>query len=243
MAEYQSKHHQEKPLNSPEGREMMSDSDLAARVKEALLAETESAGIDVKVSVEDGVVRLYGVVDVLSHRRAAEEIARQVPGVRKIENAITIADEEHMPDKELQDTVTEELTAYEEFLGLGCRVNKGAVTLMGSAGSYEDVDEAVRMVEGIPGVVEVRVQQIKVGEGETGDDAEVSRQAQQMLDQMGYDHTLFTVYCDAGVLYVKGFVNSRAEKGRIKAAMHRIPGVAKLDAMLVTDDQLGDQIH
>ncbi|OTA42274.1 MAG: hypothetical protein A6D92_00405 [Symbiobacterium thermophilum] len=67
------------------------DEQLAKQVKEALLAQTDSAGIDVQVSARDGTVRLHGVVDALSHKSAAEEIARRVPGVRRIDNDITVA--------------------------------------------------------------------------------------------------------------------------------------------------------
>ena len=47
------------------------DEQLAKQVKEALLAQTDSAGIDVQVSARDGTVRLHGVVDALSHKSAA----------------------------------------------------------------------------------------------------------------------------------------------------------------------------
>jgi hyperosmotically inducible protein len=225
----------EEPLNN--------DQHLIKAVKDELLRGTESAGIDIQVSAEDGVVRLHGVVDVLSHKRVGEELTRRIAGVKRIENDITVANEETFTDKDLVHAVTANLTKHRELVQVGCRVHKGVVTLMGHAGSRDDVAAAIRVVEGMPGVRDVRIDRIKVGEGEKEDDADVSREAERLLDQMGYDHRLFQVYCDAGVLFVKGFVPTKEDRSRVKTAMHKIPGVDKLEATLVTDAEVAGEIH
>jgi len=225
------------------GAPQTDDAHLVERVKDALLSGTESAGIDVQVSGGGGASRLHGVVDALSHKRAAEEIARRVPGVRRVDNDIAVANEETYSDKDIEEALTRKLEGKDETRGIGCRVRRGAVTLVGHAPSQEDVEEAVRLAEDTAGVREVRVERIKVGEGTDEDDAGVSREAIRHLQKMGYDPQQFQVYCDAGVLYLKGFVPTRRDRSRIKAAMHRIPGVHKVDALLVTDDQMGGEIH
>ncbi|MFZ5827082.1 MAG: BON domain-containing protein [Bacillota bacterium] len=247
MAEHQSANQdRQKPFNPP-GVEKQHNHDLTLmkEVKDALLTQTESAGIDVKVAVEDGWVRLHGVVDALSHKTAAEEIARKVPGVRRIENDITVANEETFSDKDLLAEVTDRITKIPEYRNIGVRVHKGVVSLVGHAGSHGDVQEAARIAEGCPGVKEVKVQRVKVGEGEKEDDADVSRAAERLLDQMGYNHQHFEVYCDAGVLFVKGLVPTREDKSRIKTEMHKIPGVDKLEALLIPEDQMlhDDEVH
>jgi hyperosmotically inducible protein len=225
----------EKPFNH--------DAHLIREIKEALHRGTESAALDVQVSAEDGAVRLSGVVDVLSHKRAAEEIVRRIPGVRHIDNDIAVANEEPRSDQQLRHEVTEKLAAHPDFRGIGCEVHKGVVTLVGHAEHRTDIGEAVRLVEGMPGVREVRVERIKVGEGHREDDRDVRIEAERRLEGMGYDVTQFQVYCADGVLHVKGFVPTRADRSRIKTAMHEIPGVNRVESLLVTDDQLGDEIH
>lgn len=219
------------------------DAQLIKAVKDALLAQTESAGIDVKVSAEDGNVRLTGVVDVLSHKRVAEEIVRRIPGVRRIENDICVANEETASDKDLIAAITNKLTRDGDSPDVGCRVHKGVVTLVGHAATYGDVRAAARLVEDMAGVREVRIERVKVGEGQEEDDADVARTAERLLDKLGYDHRLFQVYCDAGTLFVKGFVPRRDDKGRIKTAMHEIPGVAKLEATLIPEEQVAGELH
>lgn len=245
MAEHQSKHQErQKAFNPPGVQEPYNaDLDLKTQVKNALLEQTESAGIDVQVSAEDGVVRLHGVVDVLSHARAAEEIARRVLGVTRVENDITVANEETATDKDIHEAATTKLSGRPEMMGMGVRVHRGVVTLVGHAGSNDDVKHAKAMVEGMPGVRDVKVGRVKVGEGQKEDDADVARAAERTLEQLGYDHNLFEVYCDAGVLFVKGFVPTREDRSRIKTAMHKLNGVDKLEALLITDDQFGGEIH
>jgi osmotically-inducible protein OsmY len=245
MAEHQTRNpDRQKPFNPPGVQKTFNnDRELQQQVKDALMAGTESAGIDVKVNVEDGVVRLHGVVDVLSHRTVSEEIARRIPGVTRVENDITVADEEHRKDKALAEDITSRFGHRPEFRDMGVEIHKGEVHLVGHAGSYEDVREAARMVEDIAGVRSVGIKKVKVGEGQKEDDADVSRQAMTMIKSMGYDADQFQVYTDAGVLFVKGFVPTREDRSRIKSAMHKIQGVDKLEALLVTDDEVGGEIH
>src|SRR5690606_766106 len=105
------------------------DEYLEKEVKDALLAQTDSAGIDIQVSARDGRVRLSGVVDALSHKSAAEEIVRRIPGVRGIDNDITVADEEMRTDRDLEGAVASRLAGVPEYSRLGARVEKGVVTL------------------------------------------------------------------------------------------------------------------
>jgi hyperosmotically inducible periplasmic protein len=214
---------------------------LAEAVKEALLRGTESAGLDIHVSSVDGTVRLWGIVDVLAQKTAAESIARRVPGVRGINNDITVATE-GVEDKELAEVLTEKLTRIPELRDVGCRVEKGRVALVGHVKTTGDAMRAVQVAEGTMAVAGV-VSHIKIGEGEKEDDAAISRYALRLLDQMGLDHGQFQVYTDAGVLFIKGFVRDDAERQRVVRMMRRLEGVQRVDATLVTDDETGGVIH
>lgn len=235
MAEHQTTHRDRTEPNL--------DALLVHEVKNALLMKTESAGIDVQVSAGEGTVRLHGVVDVLSHRTVAEEIAKTVPGVKRVINDITVADEEHRSDKHIMEDLNEKLARTPFGRGLGCRVHRGVVTLAGKADRQTDLAEAIRFVEGFPGVREVKHQRIRLGEGRSDDESDVSVAAERLLDELGYDHRLFQVYCAEGTLYIKGFVPTRADRTRIKTAMHGIPGAFRLEATLITEDRLEDEVH
>lgn len=213
---------------------------LRDQVKNALMIGTESAGVDVKVECLDGVINLSGVVDVLSHKTRASEVARTIPGVKEISNHITIADEEHRSDKWIQGELTKQLQRSPWGQQLGCEVRRGVVTIIGHAGASADVADAIHLAEGFPGVVEVVKGPVKIGEHHRADERDMTHEAEHLLDQMGYNAQEFEVWTNAGTLHVKGFVHDREDRTKIRERLGRIPGVESLDALLVTDDQVAE---
>ncbi|HLO03772.1 MAG TPA: BON domain-containing protein [Symbiobacteriaceae bacterium] len=213
---------------------------LRNQVKEALQKGTDSAGVDVKVECRDGVINLFGVVDVLSQRTQASEIARTIPGIKEISNNITVADEEHHSDKWIQGELTKQLQRSPWGQSLGCEVKRGVVTILGHAGAAADVADAIRLAEGFPGVAEVIKGHVKIGEHHRADERDMAYEAEHLLDHMGFDHQDFEVSVDGGTLHVKGFVHDREDRTKIRERLGRIPGVETLDALLVTDDQVAD---
>jgi osmotically-inducible protein OsmY len=226
-------------INGDKG-EFNHDVYLTEKVKEALQKGTDSAGVDIHVECQDGVINLFGVVDVLSQRTQASEIARNIPGITELSNNITIADEEHHSDKWVQGELTKQLQRSPWGQALGCEVNHGVVTILGHAGASADVADAIRLAEGFPGVVRVVKGHVKIGEHHRADERDMAYEAENLLDKMGYDHDEFEVTVNAGTLHVKGFVHEREDRIKIRERLGRIPGVEALDALLVTDDQVAD---
>jgi osmotically-inducible protein OsmY len=64
-----------------------SDAWITTRVKAALLADREVAGLDIKVKTRDGVVHLEGEVDSARIEARAVEIAASIDGVRRVDTA------------------------------------------------------------------------------------------------------------------------------------------------------------
>lgn len=213
---------------------------LTEQVKEALMKGTDSAGVDIQVECRNGVINLFGVVDVLSQRTQASEIVQNIPGIMEISNNITIADEEHRSDKWIHGELTKQLQRSPWGQAMGCEVKHGVVTLVGHAGSSEDIAHAIRLAESFPGVVRVMNGPIKVGEGHREDERDMAYEAENLLDKMGYDHDDFEVVVNAGHLSVKGFVHGHEDRTKIRERLGRIPGVEHLDTLLVTDDQVAE---
>lgn len=68
------------------------DSALTARVKAALLDSEEVKGTQINVDAYNGQITLSGNVDDEQTKRRAEEIARQVPGVKSVQSTIRVAE-------------------------------------------------------------------------------------------------------------------------------------------------------
>ena len=68
-----------------------SDELLATAVHEALAKDRRVDAEQVRVEAREGAVRLLGEVDSNQERDAAGEVARRVPGVRRVDNELTVA--------------------------------------------------------------------------------------------------------------------------------------------------------
>ena len=72
--------------------EYIDDKSLASRVKSALVNNADYKFEEVAVVADKGTVQLGGFVNNSGQKAAAEDIARQVAGVREVVNKITVKD-------------------------------------------------------------------------------------------------------------------------------------------------------
>ncbi len=71
--------------------QVIDDVTITARVKAALVADTDTTARDINVESYQGVVQLSGFVDTSSERRHASRVARAVTGVEQVRNDLQIA--------------------------------------------------------------------------------------------------------------------------------------------------------
>ncbi len=72
--------------------ESIDDSGTTMRVKHALSDDAEYKYEDVKVTTFKGTVQLSGFVDTSAQKSRARDIAKNVEGVKDVENNITVKD-------------------------------------------------------------------------------------------------------------------------------------------------------
>jgi len=72
--------------------QLIEDSRMAERVREALAASGDYKYDGVKVAAWDGVVQLSGFVKTIAQRSSAGEVARQVLGAKSVENTLKVRD-------------------------------------------------------------------------------------------------------------------------------------------------------
>jgi osmotically-inducible protein OsmY len=75
----------------PTGAQIEADLALAARINVALAAQTGVNAARVHVDVHRGVVTLTGSLPSKAHREVADETVRAVPGVKHVDDKLTIA--------------------------------------------------------------------------------------------------------------------------------------------------------
>ena len=91
--------------------ERIEDLRRTAAVRAALALDAQTRAYDVGVATEDGVVTLTGVVGTLGARERAEALAREVEGVRAVQNGLLV---EGQPDLPVTRAEPPPETAYEE---------------------------------------------------------------------------------------------------------------------------------
>lgn len=70
--------------------EYLDDQTLTARVKSALFQDPNVSGFQVNVDSYKGTVSLSGFVDTAAQKARAEDVARQVSGVRQVQNNLSV---------------------------------------------------------------------------------------------------------------------------------------------------------
>lgn len=136
-----------------------SDGWITAKVKLALLADQRVSGFATDVDTKDGTVTLSGIVDEQTNKSAAEEVARDVEGVKNVNNQLQVVpgakrDEISEADDKIEDaisTVMDQDQVLKE-LSLSADSNAGVVTLDGNVESQEQLLKAAQAVRSVPGV-------------------------------------------------------------------------------------------
>jgi len=143
-----------------------SDGWIGARVKTVLFFHRGTGGIDVEVSVSNGVVTLRGVALNHAQRQLTAEYAKDVEGVKDVKNEMTVASTpktekatvgERIDDASITSQVKISLLFHSSTRVLKTQVDtdKGVVTLSGMARSAAEKDLVTKLVTDINGVTMV----------------------------------------------------------------------------------------
>lgn len=143
--------------------QVMDDTSIAARTKAALLANSDTDGLNIDVEVDRSKVQLNGFVDTQAQVNRAGEIARDIEGVTSVQNNLQVSDGgdrmagEYIDDKTLLVKVKAALAddPVVHSLKIDVEVNRGEVSLGGYVGSAAERNTAVEVTRRVEGVVKV----------------------------------------------------------------------------------------
>ena len=68
----------------------LEDSTITAKVKAAIIAESDLSALEIKVDTTDGVVTLTGTVDSPQKMERAAQVAQTIDGVRTVDNKLSV---------------------------------------------------------------------------------------------------------------------------------------------------------
>lgn len=145
------------PPNDEHGMwETASDMWLTSAVKMRLLADSQTPALDINVDTWGGVVTLFGIVPSQEAKAAAETDARNVGGVKRVDNELQVVANVkqaagQVRDEELEGAVRKALTSS-EFKDITVDVKNGVVRLTGTIPTGAQRLEAAVVARAIPGV-------------------------------------------------------------------------------------------
>ena len=193
---------------------------------------------DVKASVQNGVVKLTGTVDLYSAKQDADDRAHHRKNVKGVENAIEVVGTE-VDDTTLRNKLAEKL-AYDR-VGYGTisynaftiSVKNGAVTLGGTAYGPADKDSAISLVENYPGVKDV-IDNIDVSPVSPSDEKIRLAEARAIygypqLNKYAIDPAKpIRITVVNGNVTLSGVVDSNADKDVANVRANSVSGVSKV---------------
>lgn len=138
------------------------DALITAKIKAKLIEDPVTKARKIDVDTVNGVVTLTGVVESEKEIERAIEIAKSVPGVKKIVNNLRVGKrglKEFITDKEITAKIKAKLIADPELKALSIDVDtvNGVVTLTGIVENERQKERAVRHAKSVEGVKEVVV--------------------------------------------------------------------------------------
>lgn len=142
---------------------MSRDKELRKSVKGILDADMRTANYDLKVTVNDGLAQVTGIVDTLAEKEQVDQILSDIKELKGFDNGVSISTDGSIIDEDVEEEVTEELNADPavNLRHVGARSVKGNVFLVGTVYSPEEEKAAIRAASRARGVRSV-VSQLKV---------------------------------------------------------------------------------
>lgn len=158
---------------------------ITTKVKMSLLTSDQVEGMDVNVDTVDGRVTLHGTVETAQQKASAEELARDIEGVREVRNLLQVGAGEEaaraaVSDEELKSRVETVLERDQALEGSEIEVqsvNDGVVVLAGEAqtlSAHRRALEDVAAVEGVRHVASEIESPDQLGDAEIWQEGEMS---------------------------------------------------------------------
>ncbi|MGI6665961.1 MAG: BON domain-containing protein [Bacillota bacterium] len=175
------------------------DDQLKEQLRNVLDSDPNLGAYGLRADVVEREAQIQGIVDSLSEKRRAEELARSIPGIAKVDASIAVSTDGPITDKGVAFEVSEELESHPDVSteNIGAKVDRGVVTLVGNTDDPAEVDAAKEAASKARGVTEVhsRVKVLSQGvekdegnkEGKRGKKSKESSRERIFHSQVGTD--------------------------------------------------------
>lgn len=209
------------------------DAELSGRILAALARDGHVQSDDLRVFVENGVVTLLGTVDSPFERDEAKRLVLWMPGVKLVDDRLTVSIDQYLSDGELLEGVQAALAAepLAAHHSISARIKHGVVTLRGRVDTLAEeraVLEAAEKVKGVRDVIcALRIGQIEPTDQPVPivDDATLLSEVMAAITEVGVTIYQNESYVRDGVAHLRGLVDDRRALRQAVQAAWRVPGL------------------
>ncbi len=216
---------------------MDQDKILKDKAQELLFKSMENADQSINIQVENGYMTLTGIVDVLSEKKAVEELVRSIPGVKSVENALTIGMDRNIADKDITEEIINRFKSDRrlEDDNIGATTKQGIAQLQGSVKQLAEANIAFELASSVMGVKDV-INQLKIeSPNSPHDDASLTNAIERSFSLSGKVSAQdIKTQCYNGTVYLDGTVDTPKEKKYAEQLAATVPGIKKVANRLVT---------
>ncbi len=204
------------------------DNEVKQNLKKAFTYDPRLYAFEPKISVDDGVVTLTGVVGNLAAKQAAEQDALNTTGVWRIKNLLKVRPEKKRPEIEITEDIRDSFN-NDPFLNesdIYVYVRNGIARLNGKVDSGFLRERAQEIAERTQGVIDVQNNILVGSDWVTKSDWEIQEDIEdELFWSPNVDSDQVNVEVEDGVATLTGTVNSWRE--REKAEENAYEGGAK----------------
>lgn len=145
------------------GKKKNSFKKVEKELQRAFKADKDLKGYGLRVEAVEGEARLQGIVDTLIEKERATKLAQDIPGIKKVDNAISISTDGSITDSKVEFEVAEELAQAPgvSLQHIGSESHRGTVILKGEVLKPHEIEVARRAAAKARGVKKV-ISQVKV---------------------------------------------------------------------------------
>lgn len=132
--------------------QFQTDEELASRATKALRWTLQVPSESIKLTVEDGIITLFGEVEWPHEKKAAERTLQALIGVRRICNEIRVKEKRHEDGAKEHLLAALRRSAVSHASDIQVETHGDQVTIRGTVPTWSDRDEVVRIAWSAPGV-------------------------------------------------------------------------------------------
>lgn len=209
--------------------------ELLRDIKDLILTHFGESAQGIHTEVRGKQVKIWGTVDTLAEKNFIADRIRRVEDVGEVDNSLTVANDGSINDKEIEAWIQNRFagSGHKEVSGLGCRVSKGIVTLLGHVETQSNERLAKQIAAQVRGVKEIR-SEVQLKEKGVDDATLVNRVENALVASPWINAQEIKTEARKGLIILTGLVDTQEVAEWAVETAYQVSGVKVVVSEIMT---------